>query len=155
MNSGTQARVGICARALKVGSTRRSARRLKPSQAPNSAPLTTPANSPSSRRCRLIARCAHSSPRASSSPLCQTRLGAGSICSLIHWFRLANHHSRARPKGRYQACSRAQGNLPATLGRCAGALSEGLENDARAMADLRGLKFTYSFRIYFSLYKCE
>ncbi|MNZ54345.1 hypothetical protein D3C78_722440 [compost metagenome] len=139
MNNGTQASVGICARALKVGSTRRSARRLQPSQAPSRAPLLTPTDKPISKRCRLIARCAHNSPWASSCALCQTRLGAGSICSLIHWLRLASHHSRARASGRYQAWRRACNGVPAVCRRLAGAARGRLGSDARAMADLRGL----------------
>ncbi|MCY1415757.1 hypothetical protein D3C76_229420 [compost metagenome] len=56
MNKGTQASVGICARALNVGRIKRSARRLEPSNAPSNAPRPTPASRPSSNRCRLIAK---------------------------------------------------------------------------------------------------
>ncbi|MCY1285950.1 hypothetical protein D9M70_349080 [compost metagenome] len=102
MNSGIQARVGICARAAKVGSTSRSARALAPSQAPSSAPPDTPASRPRASRCRLIDRLNHRSPWASSTALCQTSAGAGRICADIQPCRLASHQSSARPVGSSQ-----------------------------------------------------
>ena len=84
MNRGIHANVGICASALKVGSTTRSARRLNPITAPSTAPMLTPASNPTNRRCKLMAKCAHSSPEPSSSALCHTSEGGGRICSLIH-----------------------------------------------------------------------
>ncbi|MNY09181.1 hypothetical protein D3C86_1420840 [compost metagenome] len=83
MNNGIQARVGTCANPAKVGNTRRSSRRLKPSAAPKTAPALIPASSPQNKRCRLIHKWLHNSPWDSSSALLQTRVGAGRICSLI------------------------------------------------------------------------
>ena len=102
MNSGIQASVGICARALKVGRTRRSARGLKPSQAPSAAPLATPASRPQARRRRLIANSLQSSPASNSRALCQTSSGVGSTWADIQWRWLATHHSSASPRGSNQ-----------------------------------------------------
>lgn len=102
MNSGIQASVGICARALKVGKTRRSARGLKPSQAPSAAPLAIPASRPQARRRRLIANSLQSSPASNSRALCQTSSGVGSTWADIQWRWLATHHSSASPRGSNQ-----------------------------------------------------
>ncbi|MNN90360.1 hypothetical protein D3C81_2082950 [compost metagenome] len=99
MNSGIQARVGICASATKVGSTSVCARRDDPSQVPSSSPLAIPTANPQNSRCKLIHRCPQSSPEPNSTALCHTSAGAGSICSLIQCCWLATPHNSAITPG--------------------------------------------------------